>query len=95
VFHFSDDTVVKRREDLLANNLSETEAVVLDVDAGSYFGLRSVGKAIWDHLEEPVTVGALCERLREQFDVDPETCLRETTAFLEVLHERGLIDAKR
>jgi hypothetical protein len=38
-----------------------------------------------------VTVDVLCDRLLEQFDVDPDTCRRETTAFLEKLYERGLI----
>jgi hypothetical protein len=89
----SADTVVQRRSDLLANDLSATETVMLDVAGGSYYGLRDVSKAIWDNLESPVTVDALCERLEKQFDVDPETCRRETTAFLEKLYERGLIVA--
>ena len=89
----SDDTIVQRRADLLANDLSERETVILDVDGGFYYGLKDVGKAIWDHIESPVSVHALCERLSEQFDVDPETCRAETTAFLQRLHDRGIIDA--
>lgn len=89
----SADTVVQRRGDLLANDLSETETVMLDVAGGSYYGLRDVSRAIWDHLETPVTVDSLCERLLAEFDVDPEKCRLETTAFLEKLHERGLIVA--
>lgn len=89
----SADTVVQRRGDLLANDLSATETVMLDVAGGSYYGLKDVGKAIWDNLESPLTVDALCDRLVTEFDVDPETCRRETTVFLEKLHERGLIVA--
>ena len=87
------DTIVQRRPDLLANELSESETVILDVDGGVYYGLKGVGKAIWDHIEAPVRVDALCERLSTLFEVDPETCRRETTAFLETLRDRGLIDA--
>jgi hypothetical protein len=87
----SADALVQRRGDLLANDLSATETVMLDVAGGSYYGLRDVGNAIWGHLESPVTVDVLCDRLLEQFDVDPDTCRRETTAFLEKLYERGLI----
>jgi hypothetical protein len=87
------DTIVQRRADLLANDLSESEMVILDVNGGFYYGLKGVGKAIWDHIESPVRVDALCELLSTQFDVSSETCRRETTAFLEKLHERGLIDA--
>ena len=84
-------TVVQRRSDLLANDLSATETVMLDVAGSSYYGLKDVGKVIWDHLDSPMSVDALCERLLTQFGVDADTCRRETTAFLETLYERGLI----
>jgi hypothetical protein len=83
--------VVQRRGDLLANDLSVTETVMLDVAGSSYYGLKDVGRAIWDHLESPIRVDALCDRLLTQFSVDPDTCRAETTAFLETLDERGLI----
>lgn len=82
---------VQRRDNLLANDVSESETVMLDITAGSYYGLRDVSKAIWDQLASPVTVEVLCERLMTQFEVDPETCQRETIAFLEQLRERGLV----
>jgi len=85
------DALVQRRGDLLANDLSATETVMLDVAGGSYYGLKNVGKAIWDHLVTPMTVGDLCDELIGEFDVDPEVCRRETNEVLEKLHERGLI----
>jgi hypothetical protein len=88
------DTLVQRRDDLLANDLSPTETVMLDVAGGSYYGLKNVSKAIWDNLETPLTVRELCDRLLSQFEVDPDICRQETTAFLEKLNERGLIVAK-
>ena len=84
-------TVVQRRGDLLANDLSETETVMLDVAGAATTGSKDVGRVIWDQLESPIHVDALCERLLTQFGVDPETCRAETTAFLETLDERGLI----
>jgi hypothetical protein len=83
--------VVQRRGDLLANDLSETETVMLDVAGSSYYGLKDVGKVIWDQLESPMNLDELCERLLTQFGVDRDTCRRETAAFLETLYERGLI----
>lgn len=82
---------LQRRHDLLANDLSESETVMLDIAGGNYYGLRDVGKAIWSHLQSSVTIDALCERLMEQFEVEPDVCRKETIAFLEKLHERGLI----
>jgi hypothetical protein len=89
------DTLVRRRDDLLANDLSPTETVMLDVAGGNYYGLRNVGKAIWDHLQSPMRVNELCDKLFEEFDVDHDTCRRETNAFLEELHEHGLIVAEQ
>ena len=89
----SADTIVQRRDDLLANDLSPTETVMLDVAGGSYYGLRDVSKVIWDYLESPLTVQQLCDLLLGQFDVDPDKCREETTTFLEKLHERGLVVA--
>ncbi|WP_432557731.1 PqqD family peptide modification chaperone [Granulicoccus sp. GXG6511] len=84
-------TQVHRRADVLANDVSESETVMLDISGGSYYGLRDVGKAIWDHLATPMTVDRLCERLRGEFDVDVDTCHQETIAFLEKLQDRGLL----
>jgi hypothetical protein len=83
--------LIRRRDDLLANELSERETVMLDVADGTYFGLQDVGKVIWDHLDGPLTLEELCERLVDQFDVDVDTCRRETSAFLESLHAQGLL----
>ena len=80
-----------RRGDLLANDLSDSETVMLDVAGGSYYGVKDVAKAIWDLLESPITFDTLCERLGEQFDVDAQTCRTETEAFLSTLQQQGLL----
>lgn len=90
----STETTVHRRNDLLANEMSESETVMLDIDAGSYYGLRDVSKAIWDHLAAPMTVTTLCERLMSEFDVDADTCRRETLTFLQTMAARGLVVTK-
>ena len=87
----SPDTVVQRRGDLLANEVSPTETVMLDVVGGTYYGLKDVAKAIWDRLESPISVHELCETLASEFEVDPEICRRETIVFLETLEGRGLV----
>ena len=44
--------VVQRRSDLLANDLSATETVMLDVAGSNYYGLKDVGRSsgtAWTH----------------------------------------------
>jgi hypothetical protein len=84
--------VVQRQSHLLANELSDSEAVMLDIESGTYFGLRDVAKAIWDRLEQPIRVEDLCSRLVAQFEVDPATCRREVDAFLLDLYTKGLLE---
>lgn len=86
--------VIARRDTVLANELSEDEIVMLDMDRGLYFGVRDVAKVIWAALETPTTIDALCADLQEKFEVDPETCHRDVTAFAERLLEIELIDVQ-
>ena len=85
------ESIVSRRDGPLSNSLSETETVMLDIERGKYFGLRDVGKVIWEMLERPISVDSLCRRLLEEFEVDGATCQRDVRAFLEQLHEHGLV----
>lgn len=87
-------SIVQRRDHTLSTDLSESETVMLDIERGMYFGLQDVGKVIWEQLEQPRTVGSICDRLVHQFEVEPETCRSEVVAFLAQLHEEGLIDVR-
>jgi hypothetical protein len=87
-------TVVRRRDELLANDLSDTETVMLDIERGSYFGVQEVGKAIWDQLESPTTIEDICTRLMAEFEVDADTCREQVEAFLVDLLEHRLIEVQ-
>jgi hypothetical protein len=67
------------------------EIVMLDVDSGFYFGLNSVGSIIWTYLKEPVSHLELIEKLLEQFEIDRDTCEKETEAFLLQLLEKNIV----
>lgn len=90
----STDSRVCRHTRPLTNDLSESETVMLDIERGTYFGLRDVGKAIWEALEEPTTIDAICADLVQRFEVDDDTCRREVGLFLTQLHEHDLIEVR-
>jgi hypothetical protein len=87
-------TIVRRRDEMLANDLSETETVMLDIQRGTYFGVQEVGKAIWDQLQAPSTLQDICEQLMVEFEVDPSTCHEQVEAFLIDLLEHQLIEVQ-
>lgn len=89
----TDRSIVRRSDDVIGNALSEQESVMLDIERGRYFGVKDVGHVIWADLEQPSTVEDLCLRLRQQFDIDEETCRTDVLAFLDKLLAHGLIHA--
>jgi hypothetical protein len=88
----STDAMFSRRDNVVANDLSATETVMLDIEQGIYFGVRGVGRRIWDRLTSPVTLETLVVELTAEYDVDESTCRAEVAAFLGELREYGLID---
>lgn len=69
----------------------DDDLLIFDETAGTYFTTSGVGKVIWEALERPVTLEALCDVLMQKYEVDRQTCVGETTAFLEHLEARNLL----
>ncbi|MDB4998101.1 MAG: PqqD family protein [Myxococcaceae bacterium] len=75
------------------SQLLEGETVILDLDAGIYFGLDEVSTAIWELVRRPG--GATTEEIRTtmlaEFDVQEDVIDRDLESFLEALKARGLV----
>jgi hypothetical protein len=86
----SSKTIVIREEEPIAANV-DNEVVILSAKAEAYFGLGETGSAIWQMISSPRRVSDICEELVEQYDIDRETCDRDTVAFLITLLKDRLI----
>lgn len=84
-------TTIKRGENQLAAGL-HGEIVMMHMSAGSYYGLNEIGSRIWELLEQPATVGKVCDLLQKEFEVDPATCERDVIEFVNYMVSEGLID---
>lgn len=84
-------TVIKRTNKALATDIDD-EVVMFDADAGKYYGLNSVAAAVWKLLEEPLSVGEICDQLTSEYDVDKQKCMDEVLGFLPELKDKGLIE---
>ncbi len=67
------------------------ELVGLDIERGSCFAFNATATRIWQLIEEPCTLNALCDRLMAEHDVDRATCLADTAAVLADLAGERLI----
>lgn len=49
------------------------DAVLLDLDAGTYFSLDPIGARMWELIGKGSSVSAICDTLLEEYDVPRET----------------------
>jgi hypothetical protein len=84
-------TIITRRPDLMTSELSETELVMLNIERGSYYGMADTAKDIWNQLDTPRSIAAVCDQLMTQYAVDRETCEREVLAFVKDMLNDDLV----
>jgi len=73
---------------------SAGETAILNVKCGVYYGLNPVGARIWDLMQEPCGIAEIQNAITEEYDVEPERCVRDVVGFLEELLAEGLIELK-
>jgi hypothetical protein len=61
------------------------------LESNAYFGLDAIGRTIWEMLERPMSVNALCGVLLQRFEVEREQCLADVLPFLEELRGENMI----
>lgn len=69
----------------------DDDKVMLDLNSSRYLGLNAVASVMWDLLEQPQTPADLCAALLKRYEVDAETCQRETLTALERMRGFGMI----
>jgi hypothetical protein len=87
---YSPSEPVVRRPAIPSTQLSD-ETVLLSVEQQSYFGMRATSQRIWQLLEQPRTLQQILDALLLEYEVDPQQCQREVTAFMDSLWAAGLI----
>jgi hypothetical protein len=90
---FGDEHLVVMTDESLSATL-DGEAVLLQPDAGVYYGMNEVATTLWDRLEEPTTVADLREVLLAEFDVEESVVDRDPQAFIEDLESAGLVEIR-
>lgn len=91
---FSDDTIFAPVSGNLSSGLGD-EVVILNVEAGRYYGMNPVASWIWTRLKEPVSFGGLRRGIEDAFGVDTETCRKDLNEFLRNLIDADLIEVRR
>ena len=75
----------------LSTNLAG-EIVILDIEAGLYFGLSDVGVVIWEAMRTPITIAEIVDRVVRAYDVSSSTAAADTIELVTELCNRGLVE---
>ena len=67
------------------------EAVLLDLETETYFGLNGVGARLWHLLAASRSLGEVQDALMDEFDVAPEVLTKDVLDLVEELLERRLV----
>lgn len=69
----------------------EGEAVILNVDTESYFGLDDVGTRFWEELTTSDSIQTAFENLEKEYEVKPDLLRRDLIDLVENLLTKGLL----
>ena len=85
---FSDRVTVP--DDVLISHLQE-ESVILNLDSERYYGLDDVGTRFLSVLTTSDSIETAYDRLRDEYDVDPQVLRADLLALIEKLINQGLL----
>ena len=70
----------------------DSEAVILDVNSGTYFGLNEVSNRIWQLLQTPTSSDSLVAQILEEYDAPPEEVEKDVRSLLNDMSNAGLVE---
>lgn len=86
-------TIVVATGDALTAEFNE-ELVVLNAATGVYYGLEEVGARVWSLLKQETTLGALCDAIASEYEVEAVRCERDLADLLTALKSVGLVEVR-
>ena len=89
----SPGTTVVVSQNLAVADLGD-EAVLLDPDTGTYFGLNEVAARILELAAAETTVDRIIKALLDEYDVDRARLEMDVSTFVEDLESKGLLDVR-
>jgi len=86
----STDTQLKQNPSICSREF-DGETVMMNESLENYFGLDEIGTRIWQLLKEQLSLTELCQKLTEEYDVEPKQCLADITPFIEELLKDNML----
>lgn len=82
-----------RNAQILSAPSGAGEVMMMGIETNRYYAATEVGARVWELLETPHSIAALCAAVGLEFDVDEATCAAGVTRFVDELVKDGLASA--
>ena len=86
----SPNTFLSRNLEIITNEIDD-EILMMSIEDGKYYGLNPVGSEIWKLIEEPKTLEEVIPALMEIFEIDEDSCRKESLEFIESMIKNNII----
>ncbi len=87
------DPIVSASTDQVSGVLNG-ETILLSSSTNLYYGLDPVGSRIWELIQQPKRLSAICEQMALDFDVDRAACEPDVRELIHKLVHEGLVNVE-
>jgi hypothetical protein len=92
VFLMSQNLRFKLNQPSVIGEVIDNEAIIVNLDSGTYYSLRAVGADIWQMIEQGATVAEIINQLAHQYTKTEQTVIQtDVESFVMELQEEALI----
>jgi len=88
------ETIIVQSENMLSSKVDE-EVIFMSLEKEKYYGLDSLSASIWNLLDKPISLNAVCKKLTLEYDVKLETCQEDVIEFIQKLVDAKLLIVKK
>jgi|JI10StandDraft_1071094.scaffolds.fasta_scaffold68600_3 hypothetical protein len=89
--YLSDDTRVTVRSNPIVHETLDGEAVIINLQSGTYYSLQGVGAVLWQDVVASTTVAALGERISAEAGLSGDAARAAVERFVAGLHDEALV----
>lgn len=80
---------VRPSRDVLFKQI-DSEAVLLNLNTGLYFGLNEAGTRVWQIAEKERRLEKVLQSLTEEYEIEPKACEKDLMTLAQSLVKNGL-----
>ena len=84
------DLIVSASPDQVSGVL-HGETILLSSSTNLYYGLDAVGSRVWELIQQPRNLSAICDQLATEFEVDRAVCEGDVRELIDKLAQAGLV----